>query len=486
MRFSTHSNNIFKEFFKSNVKEKIIENIKKEKEMITSEIKDFINDSYSAPVEACDSLDILVEKINNLKMINNEVERVSNELMLDLNENKEQERDLKQCLDRISIIQKEIITISKFLDVLTEVETTIDTGRSSFLIAKDLTFLDETLKSLQKYFFYISFRDRVETIKEKLKKYIETTIDEFLNKNWTEVGRKLSITDDFKLFDEIQEQESMLNPAKMLDVIYYSKIFPGYIESTIDGKRKSMFRNAKKDEIVYFYIGNVFLSGFLQKYVQIETFYSQIFTEISEMRSVNINACVKLKKLINRMGIMSEDLNHAIGTAVYVYFEEYFKPADLNKLSGSEIIKKIEEGATSLAKMNSYENEFDEIFLKKIDDSLVYILNSSDENVFFRRLEDTKNILLKLESLKLGDYPFEVKHEIERSIFKMANKSVESLNQLDPKDVVEKIIGWKKVDSVEFKEAVIKILEDRSNELFSEFTEDERVLFIDTAKRNLQ
>lgn len=486
MRFSTHSNNIFKEFFKSNVKEKIIENIKKEKEMITSEIKDFINDSYSAPVEACDSLDILVEKINNLKMINNEVERVSNELMLDLNENKEQERDLKQCLDRISIIQKEIITISKFLDVLTEVETTIDTGRSSFLIAKDLTFLDETLKSLQKYFFYISFRDRVETIKEKLKKYIETTIDEFLNKNWTEVGRKLSITDDFKLFDEIQEQESMLNPAKMLDVIYYSKIFPGYVESTIDGKRKSMFRNAKKDEIVYFYIGNVFLSGFLQKYVQIETFYSQIFTEISEMRSVNINACVKLKKLINRMGIMSEDLNHAIGTAVYVYFEEYFKPADLNKLSGSEIIKKIEEGATSLAKMNSYENEFDEIFLKKIDDSLVYILNSSDENVFFRRLEDTKNILLKLESLKLGDYPFEVKHEIERSIFKMANKSVESLNQLDPKDVVEKIIGWKKVDSVEFKEAVIKILEDRSNELFSEFTEDERVLFIDTAKRNLQ
>lgn len=505
MRFSTHSNNTFKEFFKSNEKDKIIADISREKEMIRSEIKDFINNSYSAPVDACDSLDLLTEKIDNLKMINNEVERVSKELISDLNENKEQESDLKQCLDRISILQKEIIKISRFLDILVETENFISKNTSnSFVISKNMEFLDETLKGFQNYFFFISFRDRIENIKEKLKEHIENTIDEFLNQDWTEIGRNLTVDESFQFFDDIREQESMLNPTKILDSIYYSKIFPKYIENMIDNKRKSIFQKVeskKNEEIIHFYIGNIFLSGFLQKFVQIESFFSHIFTKIPEMSSVDINACGKLKKLVNKIGIMSEDLNYAIMTIVYVYFDENFRSVDLNKLSETEIIKKIEGAISDLKSVNSYENEFDEIFLKKMDDSLIYILNNSDENVFFKKLNEVKNILSKLKtgenstslkagenstSLKTGDYPFEVKYEIERSISRIANKKLEGLKNLSAEEVVKRIVEWKNVDSTDFKSEIIKIIEERSKELFSNYNDDERILFIDTARRNLQ
>ncbi|ELA41395.1 uncharacterized protein VICG_01636 [Vittaforma corneae ATCC 50505] len=113
MRFSTENESLLKSFFTSKDKEKVVAIANKRLEAKTNKLLEAMGSEYSTLVDACDILDILWDKVNDLKIINTEVSRLASSLLISVNENKRQEKELAQCHDRISVVQGELLNLEK-------------------------------------------------------------------------------------------------------------------------------------------------------------------------------------------------------------------------------------------------------------------------------------------------------------------------------------------------------------------------------------
>ncbi|ELA41394.1 uncharacterized protein VICG_01635 [Vittaforma corneae ATCC 50505] len=373
-----------------------------------------------------------------------------------------------------------------------------------FKIVRDITQMEKQIDLFKHYYFYGIFLDEVNKIKENFGLVLKENMRKFLNQNWGEIGKELEISGRFKVFDEIRNKKHDICNEHIKETMYCIKQLEytvSLIELLIVEERTRMFKEIEKqtqcsqeeaDQIVCFYIGNILLSHILSDaFPNVETFYSQMFLNLSRYSICQINLISKLRILTEKLGIFNSDLDHSIETIVYNYFGSEFDPKALFKLSEEDISLKIFKCYDFLKSINSYENEFDEVFLKKIDNSLLFILNSTPFEQFFTRLEDVKNIIskLRLKDEHFNDYSFECIDEIQKSIWKLSEGQANDLQAFakhnNAEDVVKKILALKEVKNKDFKEKFVQVLADKVDEIFENRSQEDKALFLDTARRNL-
>lgn len=519
MRFSTESENLLKSFFTSKDREQVISIVDKRLEEMTDRLHQAIGSEYSTLVDACDILDILWDKVNELKIMSAEVSRLANNLLTSINESKEQEKELAQCYDRISMVQKELLKLERFIeqkDEVTKLLETLNTNNNEqstsndrteseyFKIVRDIAQMESQIDLFKNYYFYGIFLEEIGKIKESFELILKKNMKKFLNQDWNEIGKELEITRRFKIFDEIGNKKHNICNEQTRETIYcirQLKCAIPIIELLVTEERTKMFEETEKqgqcdpeeaDKVVCFYIGNILLSYILSDFLpNVEPFYSHMFVNLSKYSKCKTNLISKLRMLAEKLGVSNSDLDHSIETIVYSYFEDEFNPKTLLKLSNDDISQRIFKGYDFLKSINSYENEFDEVFLKKIDNALLFVLNSTPFEHFFTRLDDVQNIISKLKSKDehFNDYSFECIDEIQRSVWRLSERQVDDIKAFakenDNESIVKKIIALRDVKSKDFKVKFVQILTDKVDGTFENKSPEDKALFLDTARRNL-
>lgn len=509
MKFSTTNENLLKNFFQTKDKEKIILNVEEKQKECIDKLEKAIGTEYSSLVDACNVLDNLWDKVNDIKILNVEISKIANNLIEDIKENNNQENELKQCYDRILATQKELIKIENFVNLkeesnklIQEIKDLNEEREAYFKITQNILQMENEIKLFKKYYFYGSFLNELNKIKDSFEEILKSNIKQFLGQDWMIIGQNIEINRNFSIFDKIKEETNNICNKKTLKTLYclkrleYARLL---IEEIILEERKSMFSRVEghkletSDKIINFYIGNILLSHILVKIFKgIENFYTHIFKKISDLKIKDINNISKLRLITNKLGISNTLLDQSIETVVYSYFQNEYSCVEISKLEDKEILKRINDGYSFLKGIDSYENEFDEIFLKKLDDSFIFMMNNTSFDTFFLRLENIKKYISELKSKEdhFKNFRFESVSEMKRSILKVVEKQLIDLKKFSEEnsteEVVKKIISYKNIKNEEYRKFFIEKLEQKIDQIFEKRSKEDKMLFIDTAKRNLR
>ncbi|KAM0681003.1 hypothetical protein GINT2_000786 [Glugoides intestinalis] len=538
MKFTTEGESVIKEFFNAKNKEEIILRIDDKVNTLTSELKEIIGTEYSALVDACEVLDTLWDKINELKIVNTETEKMAHSILVGLKESKGVESDLEQAFERICAVQKELIRLEKLLELKKETENDLKRlkiGRKKeyvevdenmyFRIVSNVIKMEGQVTFYEKYYFFGVLVEEINNIKDEFEEIITDNINEFLELDWVSIGREVKVSKGFKIFDEIKAEEKKICTKKVQDTIYSFKKFSYMIPKivkTINNYRKKIFdtlgeeskpddkgkagerkkgdeskkpgeRKNGDEDLLCFYIGNMLLSDLLSRnFKSIESFYDIIFIGLSKIQGCSNELVAKVRIIAEKLKISSIELDRAIEMLIYNHFETGFKPAVFMTLTKEEITERIQKSLEFLETINSYENEFDEILAKRIDNSFIYMLNNTPFENFFTRVEETKEIFSSLIHNKnelFQKYPFAFIEEMQNSILKLAERKVEEIRIFSvkgtTKEIVKKILHLKETKCIELKKQILLLIVNGAEEIFEGKSSDDKILFIDTAQRNL-
>lgn len=549
MKFTTEGESVVKEFFNTKNKEEIILRIDDKVNKLTTELTETIGTEYSMLVDACEVLDTLWDKINELKIVNTETEKMAHNLLVGLKENKELESDLEQAFERICIVQKELLRLEKILELKKETENDLIKLKTSrkkeyveiddniyFRIVNSIIKMEGQVAFYEKYYFFGVLVEEINNIKDMFEEVITQNIKEFLELDWVSIGREVKVSKDFRIFDEIKAEEKKICNRKVQDTIYSFKKFSYMIPkivATINSHRKKVFdtlddqckpndevkktnnENKKKsddkkkktnenqgkddekqekndDDLLCFYIGNMLLSDLLSRNFQsIEPFYDLMFVALPKLKGCSNELVAKVRIIAEKLKISSIELDRAIEMLIYNHFESVFKPVIFVTLTKEEIAERIEKSLEFLETINNYENEFDEILAKRIDNSFIYMLNNTPFENFFTRVEEAKEMftLIHNKNEVFQEYPFEFVEEMQNSIMKLAERKVAELQKFSTngsaKEIVKKILSLKETECVDLKKQILQLIVDGAEKIFKGKSSDDKILFVDTAHRNL-
>lgn len=518
MQFNAENENTIKEFFNSNQKLQFLKEVEEKVRKINTELNAAVGTEYSVLVDACESLDALQEKIIELKSINVEAEKLAEKIVQVVKETKEQEEELEQRYQKMSEVQKELNKIENFILMKVKIEEDLKVIEDEkyvdelyFRITKNIKEMEDGITLFRKYYFFGIISENLNAIKVDFDNVLQKNVKEFLDLDWTAVGKGIKVYKEFKLFDEINAEECKVCTKKLADTLYSIRALD-YTQQTmiefVDSYRKGLFENqegflnaeiteeatrkAREEGLLCFYIGNVLLSNFLlKKLSKIETFYDRIFSNLLRLKYCNMELLRKMRIMFEKMQVSSPDLDIAVEMLVHNHFENEFKDFKTMKVEKAELLKKIDESFEFLALMNSYDQEFDEIFAKKLDDSIVQILESESTDNFFEKLEEIKEIVEKIkdENDFFKDYTFTCATDIEKSIRRVVREKINELKRqgidADTEVVVKKILSFKEMENKEFRKEFTETLKKEVDDVFKGRPEDDKTLFIDTAERNL-
>lgn len=522
MKFSAENEDLLKRFFTATEnREKMAYETRERAHTLTNELVGAVESEYSTLMDACGVLEDLWERTTKLKEVNESTSKLAKGLLKDAIDNMKQEKELIRCNERITNIQKELSRIEEYVrhkneaDKLLrfiETDTSGENGGSTeendggprnswFHFTKALVKMDEIVGLFKKYYFFGLFFEELAKIKQKITNIAIKNIERFLNQNWALLGKRIEVSRDFKIFDDLKVRKKDVYDELTYETFYCIKKFPymqPVIKKVITAKRCKMFEDATKlykndpDTAVCFYIGNIFLSYLLSEiFPSIDTFYPLMFTGLRSLPSYKIELISKLRLVVEKLKISTVELDSTVENIVYKYFERELESKKLVKLSNKEIIEKVLQSHGFLQAINSYDGEFDEIFLRNLDDALIYAIENAPFDHFFERMDGIEDIITKLRDKDpyIKDYSFECLRDGKRQISKIAEKQVNELQEFGLKNttenIVKKIISYKEIKNRDFKSKFVEILKAKIDKIFEGKTKEDKALFLDTAKRNL-
>lgn len=225
-----------------------------------------------------------------------------------------------------------------------------------------------------------------------------------------------------------------------------------------------------------------------QNFPTIDLYYSEIFTELQNIQFNKLSEISKLRIITRKLNIQSVEFDVFIETSVYNGLGK--KISDKN--FKNEIDEYVENSIKFLREVNSYDYEFDSIFLKIIDDACINYIGRSDYTNIFDREDE---VLMILDNLKHRNsfykcYLFDIENVINVRNGRLVDAKVDDLKgnyyrQKDIKLMVEDIINLKKICNEKFKQQLAEKLIEKVDEIIPKDKADDRALFVDTIKRNL-
>jgi len=524
MKFSSENEDLLKKFFAEDKNRDVMLLTTRERvENLKSELFRAVESEYSTLMDACGVLDELWDQMENLKKANEDTSKLSKELLKDIVSNRRQGAELVQCNERIGVIQRELGKIEEYvrnrqdavrlMDLIEAAEQSETSGSTDdeenispqkqnryFNLTQAIMKMDETIGLFKKYYFFGSFYDELRKIKERLETIIRGDIERFLNQNWAALGKRIEITNEFRIFEDVKARRRDICDERTYETIYCIRrleYMEPMIRELIRAKRTEMLALAHKhcttnpDNTVCFYIGNILLSHFLAEiFPSLDTFYTQIFASMQSLESCEIGLVSKLRLVAEKLRVSSVELDSTVESIVYKYFERELGYKALFKLTNKEILEKVLKGHTFLTSINSYESEFDGIFLRSVDNAFVHILNELPDELF-DRISCIEGVIEKLKSRDphFKDYTFECMETTRTSVNKMAEKEVGDLKAFaennSTEEVVKKIISYKEIKNKDFRSKFVEILKEKANKVFEGKSKEDKVLFIDAAKRNM-
>lgn len=395
-----------------------------------------------------------------------------------------------------------------------------------YKITKKLANMRHLIESISKFFFYNSFKKSFEEVNDKFKSILFSNIEELLLLDWCSIGHSIKLSKNISLFDEINSFE-FLPKKHRISIFCIQEIgLENKAVDFIDKVRKSNFNKIRNnkwalinpelgdknnskvlenldqgrnpgdllalfDDLLNFCSGTIVLSYILStKLPAIYTFYNEILEDLPKITIFSATSLSRLRLLVKKLNINSYSFDSIIENLVFNYINSLFKHPDILKYDKDKIFRNIQDCIDFINEINMFKGEFDELFIRKLDNSFIFLLNNSPIDSFFARVEEMnefQSILGNNEIFK--NCRFDYLDEIGRSMEKLAEKEVEEISIFSTKntteEVVKRLIRINHIPSQDFKNKFVSIFEQKISKIYSNRSKEDQVLILDTAKRNL-
>ena len=399
-----------------------------------------------------------------------------------------------------------------------------------FRMATKLLKMKTSVDSISKYFFHSNFKGELEALNDRYKSVLFSQIKNLLMLDWASIGSSVKLSKSICVFDEINSLEFLPKKSR---VAIFCIVEINLIEAAIkfiDEVRKTNFTKTKNeywmsinsemsrlcpsgnqpsnsngtenikvdesliqlsDKLLNFYIGTIVLSNILLKYFQgLYTFYPDIFTDLYNLKFYSPSSISRLRNIVIKLKIDNPSFNSAIENLVFKYFDNAFKHPDILKYKKEEIFQNIQKCISFISEINIYKGEFDELFIRKVDDSFIFLLNNTPIDLFFSRVDEINEFNETLGQNEIfQNSKFDYVNEIDRSIQRLCEKEVEDIavfsKNKTTEEIVKRLIKVNQVPSQAFKNKFSEIFEKKATQMYSSRSKEDQALIINTVHRNL-